>query len=119
MLLGVDIPLVGTPSIGIEARDTKRLQQGLQVQKDPILALSKDISQHSPTVMINRVPQPPLVRFLADITPHPRANSAEGRRPSTGPEKRSAPRAGQRLGGVVARRWRPPARSLRGRDRRY
>ena len=36
----------------------------------------------------------------------------------TGPEKRSAPRAGQRLAGVVASRWRPPARSLRGRDRR-
>jgi hypothetical protein len=28
-----------------------------------------------------------------------RAYSAEGRRPSTGPEKRSAPRAGQRVGG--------------------
>jgi len=41
-----------------------------------------------------------------------------GARPSTGPEKRSAPRAGQRLAGVVASRWRPPARSLRGRDRR-
>jgi hypothetical protein len=42
-----------------------------------------------------------------------------GARPSTGPEKRSAPRAGQRLGGAVASRGRPPARSLRGRDRRY
>src|SRR6187431_167340 len=42
-----------------------------------------------------------------------------GARPSTGPEKRSAPRAGQRLAGAVARRCRPPARSLRGRDRRY
>jgi hypothetical protein len=41
-----------------------------------------------------------------------------GARPSTGPEKRSAPRAGQRLGGVVASRWRPQAQSLRGRDRR-
>src|SRR5262245_33762916 len=40
-----------------------------------------------------------------------------GARPSTGPEKRSAPRAGQRLGGAVARRWRPPARSLRDRNR--
>ena len=29
-----------------------------------------------------------------------RADSAEGRRPSTGPEKRSAPRAGQRLRGA-------------------
>src|SRR5262249_23647739 len=45
-----------------------------------------------------------------------RANSAKGRRPSTGPEKRSAPRAAQRLGGAVASRWRPPARSLRGRS---
>jgi|GEM_PF-4363415 len=41
-----------------------------------------------------------------------------GARPSTGPEKRSAPRARQRRGGGVARRWQPPARSLRGRDRR-
>jgi hypothetical protein len=45
----------------------------------------------------------------------PRAHSAEGRRPHTGPEKRSAPRAVQRRGGAVARRGRPPARSLRGR----
>jgi Transposase DDE domain len=41
-----------------------------------------------------------------------------GARPSTGPEKRSAPRAGQQLVGAVASCWRPPARSLRGRDRR-
>ena len=41
-----------------------------------------------------------------------------GARPSTGPEKRSGPRAGPRLDGVGTSRWRPPARSLRGRDRR-
>jgi hypothetical protein len=29
-----------------------------------------------------------------------------GARPSTGPEKRSVPRAGQRLDGAVASRWR-------------
>ena len=40
-----------------------------------------------------------------------------GARPSTGPEKRSAPRAGQRLCGAVASRGRPPARSLRDRNR--
>src|SRR5262249_40502322 len=40
-----------------------------------------------------------------------------GTRPSTGPEKRSAPRAGQRLAGVVASRGRPLARSLRDRTR--
>ena len=52
----------------------------------------------------------------ADRAPS-RADSAEGRRPSTGPEKRSAPRAGQRLDGAVASRWRPLARSLRDRNR--
>jgi hypothetical protein len=70
LLLGVEIPLVGTSSIGIEARETKRLQQSLPLQKAPILAVSTDISQHLSTGMIHRVPQPPLVRFLADITPH-------------------------------------------------
>jgi hypothetical protein len=56
----------------------------------------------------------PEDRLLFVLT---RADSAEGRRPSTGPEKRSAPRAGQRLGGAVAHRWRPLARSLRDRPR--
>jgi hypothetical protein len=70
VLLRDEMPLVRPPSIGIETRDPKRLQQGLQLQKDSILALSKDLPQHLPTVMINRVPQPPRVRFLADITPH-------------------------------------------------
>jgi hypothetical protein len=65
MLLGVDIPLVGTPSIGIETRYTKRLQQGLQLQKDPIFALSTDISHHLPTVMINRVPPYAANQLLA------------------------------------------------------
>ena len=54
--------------------------------------------------------------FAAYLTP-PRAHGAEWR-PSTGPEKRSAPRAAQRLIGGVVSRWRPPARSLRGCDRR-
>ena len=61
--------------------------------------------------------------FLRMIRTHWRGWNIRGRiaprgaRPSTGPEKRSAPRAGQRLGGAVARRWRPPARSLRDRNR--
>ena len=70
VLRGIKMTLIGSPSIGIEARDTKRLQQGLQLQKDRILALSKDISQHLPTVMINRMLEPPRLCFLADITPH-------------------------------------------------
>jgi len=41
--------------------------------------------------------------------PQTRVDSAEWRRPSTGPEKRGAPHVGQRLGGAVVRRWRPCA----------
>src|SRR5260221_11847964 len=65
--------------------------------------------------LTNRLSRVRSVRCLRSS--RSRADSAEGRRPSTGPEKRSAPRAGQRLRGVVASRWRPPARSLRDRNR--
>src|SRR6187200_3741821 len=61
----------------------------------------------------------PLHLLCPSLANHRGRMAPSGARPSTGPEKRSAPRAGQRLAGAVARRWRPPARSLRGRDRRY
>ena len=59
MLLWVDIPLVGPPPIRVKPRETKRLQQCLPLQKDRILASPKNVGQHGPTVMINRMPQPP------------------------------------------------------------
>src|SRR5713101_5685941 len=85
-----------------------------------ILALRGRVVYLDPT---DKCCGPPFSRHANIAAPEimpfspPRAYSAEGRRPSTGPEKRSAPRAGQRLGGVVARRGRPPARSLRDRNR--
>ena len=71
-------------------------------------------------IRMTRLPEE-VTRLLSPLKPYfSRGRMApSGARPSTGPEKRSAPRAGQRLGGAVASRWRPPARSLRGRDRRY
>src|ERR671931_72478 len=70
-------------------------------------------------VTINRPIQirPAAFHFNVGLVRIPtRANSAKGRRPSTGPEKRSAPRAAPRLCGGGASRGRPPARSLRDRS---
>ena len=64
------MPLVGPPAIGVKPRDPKRLQQVLQFEKDGILPPPKDVRQHGATVVIDRMPQPPRLRFLAHITPH-------------------------------------------------
>jgi hypothetical protein len=56
MLFWVDMPLVRPLPIRVKPRNPKRLQQGLQLQKDRILPSSKDIRQHGPTVVINRMP---------------------------------------------------------------
>jgi hypothetical protein len=43
VLLGVDMTLIGAPAIGVKPCDAKRLQEGLQLQKDGILASPKNI----------------------------------------------------------------------------
>jgi hypothetical protein len=43
MLFGVNVPLVRSPPIRVIARDAKRLQQRLQLEKNGILSASKDI----------------------------------------------------------------------------
>jgi hypothetical protein len=63
VLIRIDMSHVRTPVIGIEARDSKWLQQCFELQKHLILATPKDISQHLATPVINRMPQPPLVFF--------------------------------------------------------
>ena len=52
VLLGVDMTLIGAPAIGVKPCDAKRLQEGLQLQKDCILASPKNIRQHGATVVI-------------------------------------------------------------------
>ncbi len=114
---GIEMALVRAPAIGRKAGDAKGFQQGLQGQEGVIVATAKNIGKHFPGSVIQGMPEPAGSGFAAYKGPHSRADSAEGRRPSTGPEKRSAPRAGQRRGGAVARRWRPLVRSLRDRNR--
>ena len=56
MLLWVDVPLVRALPIGVKAGKTKRFHQGLELQKDGILAPPKDIRQYGPTVVISGMP---------------------------------------------------------------
>ena len=70
VLLGVDMPFVGAPPIGVIPCDAKRLQQRLQLQKDRILPAPEDVGQYRPTVVIDRLPQPPWLRFLPHVTLH-------------------------------------------------
>ena len=70
VLLRNDMPLVRPPTIGVKARDTKRLEQLFELQKDRILPPPKDVRQYGPTDVIDGMPQPPWLRFLPDITPH-------------------------------------------------
>ena len=63
VLIRIDMSRVRTPVIGIEARDSKWLQQHFELQKHLILAPPKDIRQHLATPVTNRMPQLPLVFF--------------------------------------------------------
>ena len=70
MLRGVNMALVGAPPIRVEAADPKRLKQLFELQKDGILAPPKDVRQHGATLVIDGMPQPSRLHFLAHITPH-------------------------------------------------
>jgi hypothetical protein len=52
MLLGIEMPLVGSPTICVKLRDAKRCQQLLKLQEDVVLALSEHIRQDLPRVMM-------------------------------------------------------------------
>jgi hypothetical protein len=62
--------LVGAPSIGREAGDRKRRYERWPWEKHRICASPKAIRSHRPPGRINRMPEPPRLRFLANITPH-------------------------------------------------
>ena len=70
VLLGLEMSLIGTPPIRIKPRDAKRLQEGFELQKDCVLPSPKDVREHRTTAMIDRMPEPPRVRFAAHVTPH-------------------------------------------------
>src|SRR5215510_5899804 len=70
VLFRIKMPGVCAPLIGMIARDPKRLQQGFQLQKDLVFAAAKDIRQDGSSAVIDGMPEPSLLLFLADKTPH-------------------------------------------------
>jgi hypothetical protein len=43
MLLGIEMSLVGTPSIGVKLRDTKGLEQAFKLQENVVLTPSERV----------------------------------------------------------------------------
>src|SRR5262249_21089555 len=70
VLLGIYMPLVGSPSVRVKFRDAKWLQELLQLEEDGVFAPSEHIGQHLPGVVINSVPEPSRMRFRFHKTPH-------------------------------------------------
>ena len=70
VLLRGEMPFVGTPSVRVKPCDVQRRQELLPLEQHVILPSSKDIGSHGATVVINGMPQPPRLGFLAHKTPH-------------------------------------------------
>src|SRR5438093_4524193 len=70
MLLGINVPLVGSPSICGKPRDPTGLKEFLPLQKDVVLPPPAHIRYHCPRVVINSMPQPARIRFPRDVGPH-------------------------------------------------
>jgi hypothetical protein len=70
MHVRVQMPRVCAPMVGVKAGESKGLQERFELQKDLICAAPKDIRQDGSSGVIDGMPQPALVAFLADKTPH-------------------------------------------------
>jgi hypothetical protein len=58
------------PMIRRKTREPEGLQQRFELQKDFVFATPKNIRQDSTRVMIDRMPQPAGIAFVADKRPH-------------------------------------------------
>ena len=70
MHVGVQMPGVGAPIIGVIARQPEGLEQCFELQKDLIFAAPKDVGQNLAGVVIDGMPEPAGVAFVADKRPH-------------------------------------------------
>ena len=69
VLVGIEMPRVGTPRIGIIAGQPEGLQQRFEPQKDLIFAAPKDVGQDLAGVVIDGMPEPARVAFVPDKRP--------------------------------------------------
>ena len=70
MLLGIEMPLVSPPAVGIKTGDAKRGQERFELEKDVVLTPPEHIRQDLPRVVVNGMPQPARIGFAAHVTPH-------------------------------------------------
>lgn len=66
MLIAFKVTLISPPIIGVITANAKGLQQGFQGFKHLILAFAKHISQYGVGGMIDGIPEPTLIGFVAD-----------------------------------------------------
>ena len=69
VLLGIEMPLVCAPPVGVKCRDAKRFQKGFELEKNVVLTPSNHIRQHSPRAVVNGVPKPAWIGFAANVGP--------------------------------------------------
>src|SRR4029434_1993029 len=70
MDLGVQMPGVGAPIIGVVAGEPEGLQQRFELQKDLIFAATEDVGQDLACMVINGMPEPAWVALVPDKRPH-------------------------------------------------
>src|SRR6266851_5062241 len=68
--VGVEMSFLRPPRIRRKTGEPEGLQQRLELHKDFVFAVAKDRGQDLACVVIDGVPQPALVAFLADKAPH-------------------------------------------------
>jgi len=70
VLLGIEMPLVGPPAVGVKTGDAKRGQERFELEQDVVLTPPEHLRQDLPCVVVNGMPQPAQIGFAAPITPH-------------------------------------------------
>src|SRR6266498_748073 len=70
MHLGVQMPGVCAPMIGVVAGQPEGFEQRFELQKDLICAATKDVSQDLARAVIDGMPEPTWVAFVPDKRPH-------------------------------------------------
>src|SRR6266702_614066 len=70
VLVGVEMPGVGTPMIRVVTGQPERLEQRFELQKDVVFAATKDVGQDLAGMVIDGMPEPARVAFVPDKRPH-------------------------------------------------
>lgn len=70
MLVGGQVPMIGTPAVGVKAANSKGHEPRFELQQRLIRPPAKDIRSYPARLMSQRSPQPPGVFLAANKRPH-------------------------------------------------